>query len=711
MKSILLAGTALACLAVFPAFAATSVETITVTAGKLDAARTGIQAQTGASTYTITAADIENAPGGDNAGLNQVVLQAPDVAQDSFGQLHVRGEHNGLQYRLNGIILPEGISVFGQTFDPRLVSSMKLITGALPAEYGLRTAGIIDMQTKTGLFDPGGSISLYGGSHNELAPSIEYGGSSGRLNYFVSGDYMTNTLGIESPDGSAGPRHDRTSQYHGFAFLQDIIDDDDSITAILGTANDRFEIPNSEGLEPGGLDGINGPGPIGVLEANGQYLFASAALNERQREVNHYGILSWLHSEDAYDVQISAYARYSTLTFTPDAAGDLLYDGIAQNAYKRSTAFGLQGEGDLRFGDHTIRGGVIVETDRALSRTSSLVLPVDSSGDQASDVPFAIVDNGSNTQWTYSVYLQDEWKLLNDLTVNYGLRFDHYKGYTSGSQFSPRLNAVWTPFDGTTVHAGYARYFSPPPFELVGAEAVDKFACAARGPEPRCNTASPPDTLNDLPKAERANYFDLGVSQQVNESLVLGVDAYDKRSHDLIDEGQFGAPIILTPFNYKDGKNYGIEFTANYDTGPFSAYANAALAHAEGKDIVSSQFQFDPGDLAYIENHWVHVDHEQYLTMSAGASYLWDGTRLSADLVYGSGLHKDGAVPNGDHVPGYTQVNLGVAHEFPQGITARFDVINAFDEKYEIRDGSGIGVGAPQWGPRRGFFFGISKAL
>ena len=326
-------------------------------------------------------------------------------------------------------------------------------------------------------------------------------------------------------------------------------------------------------------------------------------------------------------------------------------------------------------------------------------------------MPFSIVDDGSKTQWTYSAYIQDEWKLLDNLTVNYGLRFDQYKGFASENQLSPRVNVVWQPMDGTTVHAGYSRYFSPPPFELVGAETVNKFACATSGPEPRCNTASPADTTNDVSKAERANYFDIGVSQQWGDNLVLGVDAYDKRARNLIDEGQFGAPIILTPFNYKYGKNYGVEFTGTYDAGPFSAYGNIALAHAEGKDITSSQFQFDPGDLAYIADNWIHVDHEQYLTMSGGASYAWEGTRVSADLLYGSGLRKDGAVPNGDHVPAYTQVNLGASHDFDHGITARFDIINAFDAKYEIRDGSGIGVGAPQFGPRRGFFFGISKSL
>src|SRR5665213_3171226 len=255
-RSILLCGAAGAALiaASSPVFAQ-AVESITVTAERLAAARNGIQTQTGASTYTITEKDIQDQPGGDNAALNSVILQAPGVAQDSFGQLHIRGEHNGLQYRLNGIILPEGISVFGQTLDPRLAESVRLITGALPAEYGDRTAGIIDIQTKTGLFDNGGDVSVYGGSHSTLTPSFSYGGSSGHFNYFVSGDYTTNTLGIESPDGSTDPKHDRTKQYHGFAFLQDIVDQNSSVTAVLGTSNAIFQIPDRVGLQPTGMDG------------------------------------------------------------------------------------------------------------------------------------------------------------------------------------------------------------------------------------------------------------------------------------------------------------------------------------------------------------------------------------------------------------------------------------------------------------------------
>src|SRR3984893_7393175 len=226
-----------------------SVEQIVVIAQRLNEGRANIQTQTGASTYVIDQAAINAAPGGDNQLLNQVILQAPDVAQDSFGQFHVRGEHNGLQFRLNGIILPEGISVFGQSLDPSLISSLSLVTGALPAEYGLRTAGIIDLKTKSGIIDPGGAVSIYGGSHGEVLPSINYGGSFGNINYFVSGDFLRNDLGIESPDGRSNPIHDHTTQYHGFGYFEDILDESNRLSLVLSTSVGKFQIPNQAGLK------------------------------------------------------------------------------------------------------------------------------------------------------------------------------------------------------------------------------------------------------------------------------------------------------------------------------------------------------------------------------------------------------------------------------------------------------------------------------
>jgi outer membrane receptor for ferrienterochelin and colicins len=688
--------------------ASPTLDTITVIAQHLNEARASIQTQTGASTYVINEEAIAAQPGGDNNLLNQVIMQAPDVAQDSFGQFHVRGEHNGLQYRLNGIILPEGISVFGQSLDPRLISSMSLITGALPAEYGLRTAGIIDLKTKSGVIDPGGSISLYGGSHGEVTPSFNYGGTSGSINYFVSADFLRSDLGIESPDGRSDPLHDHTKQYHGFAYVEDILDEENRLSVALSTSTGTFQIPNRAGLQPGITNADGSP-----LTVAGQSVYPSAALDENQREINHFAVLSWQHSAGKFDVQTSATARYSSLTFTPDALGDLLYNGVAQDAYKQNVAYALQSDAAYKLGDsHTLRAGLFGQSDHSKSATTSQVIALDPAGNQVNDVPVGIVDNGGKTEWIGSAYLQDEWKVVPSVTVNYGLRFDRFTAFTSAHQWSPRLNAVWQALPDTIVHGGYARYLSPPPFELVGGETVAKFVNT---------TAAAAVTAAATPQAEQANYYDIGVQQKIARRFTVGLDTYYKQSHNLIDEGQFGAPIILTPFNYAQGKQYGAELTGNFTAEVFSAYLNLAYQSAQGKNIDSAQFNFAQADLDYIAAHYIHLDHEQRFTASGGASWLWQGTRFSGDFLLGSGLRAnetlaDGtSIPNGAHLPYYTQVNLGVSHVFEiehaGTLTARLDLINVLDKKYEIRDGTGVGVGAPQFGPRRGFFVGVSKSI
>jgi outer membrane receptor for ferrienterochelin and colicins len=685
--------------------AGADLPTIVVTAQHLNEERSRIDTQTGASTYSFSSKDIQAAPGGDNVQLNQVMLQVPDAAQDSFGQLHIRGDHNGLQFRLNGVILPDGISVFGQTLPPRLIDNFQLITGSLPAEYGLRSAGIVDLTTKGGALQPGGEVSLYGGSHNSIQPSFNYGGSSGSNTYFVTGDFISNDLGIESPDGSSTPLHDHTRQDHGFGYFEHIFDDSNRLTLIAGTSDDHFEIPNLRGVHAADV----GPGLI----VNGVSDFLSDNLDQTQRELTHFGALSFQHSQGAFTSQTSLVARYSSLNYSPTQDfGDLLFNGISQQAYKRDVAYALQSDAAYRLSDtHTVRAGAYLQTDHLTSNTSSYVLPtVD--GVQSSEVPIEIPDNSQDTQWIESVYLQDEWHIAPVLVVNYGLRFDHYSAFSSGSQLSPRVNFVWLATESTTVHAGYSRFFSPPPFELVGATTIGKFI----------NTTAAPEVLqNDIVKAESSNYYDLGLQQVITKGLSVGVDSYYKQATNLIDEGQFGAPIILTPFNYAHGQVYGVEFTANYAVGNFQAYGNLALQRAIGKDIVSGQFNFGADDLAYIADHYIHLDHEQQMTASGGASYLWHGTRVSGDILIGSGLRSDeqlpdgSSIPNGSHLPYYRQVNLGASHDFTgqglKGFSLRFDVINAFDQIYQIRNGTGVGVGAPQYGPRRGFFAGVSQTF
>jgi hypothetical protein len=211
-----------------------------------DTGRQNILAPLGAGTYQLNHQAIEALPQGANTGLDKVLLQTPGVSQDSAasGDLHVRNEHGNVQYRINGIQLPDGVGAFGQILDTGFIGSLSLITGALPAQYGLRTAGIVNIQTKADAFNNSGSVSLYGGSHQTQTPYFEYGGTAGQTQYFVTGRYLKNNLRIENPTPSNGAIHDHTSQEKGFAYLSTVIDPTSRLTFMSGTYNAAFQIPD-----------------------------------------------------------------------------------------------------------------------------------------------------------------------------------------------------------------------------------------------------------------------------------------------------------------------------------------------------------------------------------------------------------------------------------------------------------------------------------
>jgi len=301
------------------------------------------------------------------------------------------------------------------------------------------------------------------------------------------------------------------------------------------------------------------------------------------------------------------------------------------------------------------------------------------------------------------VYLQDEWQPTKALTVNYGLRYDRVSTVVDEAQLSPRLGVVYQLGESTRVHAGYARYFTPPPTEKIDTTSVAAFLGT---------TNALPSDANTAVRSERSNYFDAGISHQLTPEITLGADAYYRRVAHLQDEGQFGNALIYSAFNFAQGRIYGLELSASYKSAQWSAYANLSISAARGKGIETGQFNFDADELAYIQNNWVHLDHEQTFAASAGVSYRTaDATTLGADVLYGSGLRRGFA--NTEHLPGYVQVNASAARGFELPGVGKFDlrlsVINLFDRSYQLRDGSGIGVGAPQFGPRRTLYLALSK--
>ena len=695
-----------------PSAAATAPEVLDpyIVTEKLDDARELIVPSLGATSYIITQQQIETISQGANAPFSQILLRAPGVAADSAaaGGVHVRGEHANLQYRVNDVLLPEGLSGFGLELDPRFVGSLQLVTGSLPAQYGFRTAGIVDIHTRNGTFTQGGEGSVYGGSFGTLRPSFETGSSNDHLSYFVSGSYNHSANGIENPTANASAVHDTTDQSRLFTYFSYILDHTSRLSVMASASDSNFQVPNAPGLAAG-------TSPDGNPWLPGA--FDSSRLNENQKEQNYYAIAAYQKSAGDLNYQVSVFGRESYVHFVTDPAGDLYFNGVASDVARQLRSVGIQGDFSYALGDnHTLRGGVTLLHESVAADSTTTVFPADVNGDPTGP-SYAIADQDRLHGLFAGGYLQDEWKVGSKLTLNYGARSDvFHSSFDDENQLSPRFNFIYNPSESTTLHAGYARYFTPPPVENVSRSTVAQF-------DGTSNASA--INLDDRVKAERSDYFDAGLSQKLAPGFTVGLDGYYKRARNQLDDGLFGQTLILSAFNYAKGEIYGLEFTASYTNGGFSAYANLAHSVAKGQEWNSAQFLFDPADLAYVKTHAIFLDHDQTWSGSAGISHRRKDTRGStlvyADVIYGSGLRNDATapdgstIPNGAAVPSYVTFNLGAERSFKCGKnrewSIRFDVVNVADKIYELRDGSGVGVNAAQFGMRRGFFGSVSYKL
>lgn len=260
-----------------------------------------------------------------------------------------------------------------------------------------------------------------------------------------------------------------------------------------------------------------------------------------------------------------------------------------------------------------------------------------------------------------------------------------------------------------TLRAGYARYFVPAPLNQVPFGSIAALAGTVAAPEV---------TQNSAVRAERSNNFDVGLTVKPADGLTVGFAGFYKFAQNYLDKGQFGAPIFLTAFNYSYAQVKGFEVSANYDRGPWSLYGNIAWSKVSVKKINSAQFNFEQAELDYIANNWIFADHDQGWTGSAGVAYVFNqgsdrATRLSADMLFGSGLRTSVVTPNDTALPPYATFNLSLAQNIPisvsKGTQIRFDALNVLDSSYQLRTGAGVGVGAPQYGMRRAFFVTLAQ--
>jgi hypothetical protein len=241
-----------------------------------------------------------------------------------------------VQTRINGFVLPEGVSGLGPVIDTNFISSLSLLTGALPAQYGLRTAGVLDITSRS-FSTPGGNISIYGGSFGTVTPSFDYGGSVGNTQYFFSGRGNFNNLGIENATSTINAQHDHTDQGKFFAYVSTAINDTQRVSIISGASYSTFQIPNNpnQTVFPDSNNVL--PNGLGATTlANLANTANSSNLNEREVDQYYYNIVALQSHGELIDSQFSVFSRYANVHFIPDVTNDLIFNGVASDVTRAS---------------------------------------------------------------------------------------------------------------------------------------------------------------------------------------------------------------------------------------------------------------------------------------------------------------------------------------------------------------------------------------
>lgn len=631
---------------------------IVVTGRALDAARARIEPALGASTYTLTNDTIENRPGGETRDLGSILVQVPGVRRDGNGSLVVRGTPGDVEYRLNNIILPGG-SEFGESFSARLADKTELITGALPAQYGLSAGGVVNVTTKNGLYQSGGGqAELYGGSHRTIEPAFEGSAAWGGTSLFASGSYRRSDLGLALPSTAGGPRHDRSRELEGFVFADHVIDPQSRFSLILGTSNESNEIP-----------GLAAPGIPGSANRHGD-----------QNTHHHYAIVAYQRTDGPLNVQVALSGLLGRVAISPDRPTSIAVDGVALDLHQSRRTAGAQIEAAYTIGDrHILRGGLIASTQ------------LEQRDQQLADRGGTSLSNAVERRNSVSLFIQDEWQMTPRLTANAGLRGDRVSGIAQGSALGPRASLTWAGPGGLSAHASYARYFVAPPLD-------DAIA------------------TTNKPSGERDDYFDLGVEWKLG-NLTLGADAYRRAADNLIARLYSPFAPVAQTFNYRSGRLAGVELLMTYADGPLRAWGNVALSRSTARGIATGANLFAPAVTAFVDRHWIRIDQDQELTCSGGLSYRFGSLLLSSDVLVGSGGRRSPLTgdPNGARLPGHVTLDLAAVYRLhlieDRPLDIRLDLTNVSDRRYALSDGTGLAGGAPQYAVGRGIFVGIEQGF
>lgn len=610
-------------------------------------------------------------------GLQNVVATLPGWATEDNGLLHVRGTDDGFLYVIDGVPVYERLDQLSG-LGPNLstVESVNVVTGYVPAEFGYKAGGVIDVRSKTSASSWAGSIEAGRGSERETSGTAAVGGPlGGGANITVGGS-------VQRSDRFLDPAHPDNLHNHGDAAgvsgqLSWLHKSADVLTIGLGAGRMFYDVPNTAAQEDAGQD-------------------------QRQRITQHYGQLTWQRAWSSSTLsQLSAYARRSA----SQLAGSPNDTPIFAMADRQLARAGAMAALTRRAGSHTIKAGG--EVQKLTVDESFLFYVTDEDAAEEAGFagealeferrrPFDFFGRAAPAMW--STFVQDEWTATNRFTVSAGLRFDRSQLLLSRSQWSPRVGAVYRVGDGTVLRGSVGRFFQPPQPENLLLSSSEE----ARELSP---FAEDGDAGGANLEPERQWAFEAGLDHQIGSLLRIDAAFWYRAVTEAADPNVFAGTTIIFPNAVARGRARGVDVRIEMARRrSWSGYANASFGRVRQNGPITGGL-FLEDDIGGIAGGAEFVpDHDQAFAGSAGLAWspARSGFTVSATVRHETGTPIERGGHDEDELrdrPGAERVDFDRGRVRPRTVASlqvdaplwrrghrslhlRGSVLNLFDARY-----------------------------
>jgi outer membrane receptor protein involved in Fe transport len=626
-------------------------------------------------------------------GIQDVIATLPGWATEDNGLLHIRGIDDGFLYVLDGVPVYERLDqLSGLGPDVSSLDSVSVVTGYIPAEFGYKAGGVIDVRSKSTHEASAGSV--------EVAQAVSEGTSGGASGGGRLGSRTTIRMGAvaQTSDRFLDPVHPDNLHNHGTSVGTDGqltwgAAGRDRVNAGWGAAGATYDVPNTEPQE-------------------------SAAQDQRQRTRQRYVNASWQRTWSPVTVsQLSGYARRAEARLDGSPRDTPLFANAKRSLVRTGAIAALTHQR----GRHLVKTGVEIQR-LVLDETFSFAVTDEDAAEEAGfsdaalefddDAPFVFSGRASPTLW--SVFLQDEWHPASALTVSAGVRLDASRLLLDRHQWSPRLGIAYRAAGSTVVRGSVSRFFQPPQPENLLLSSSEQ----ARALSPFAH-----DDLGGGAELEpeRQWAFEAGVEHWLGLRLRLDAAFWHRAIEHAADPNVFAGTTIIFPNAVAAGRAKGLDVRLEMPRRRgWSGYFNTSVGRViQTGPITGGLFLEDEiGDLG--SGVEFVPDHDQRVVLSGGLSWEHAPTGVSVSMTArhesGTPIQRDDEDDELKERPGAELVDFDRGRVAPRTVVSlqgdvplwrsnrrtvhvRAAVLNLFDATYAYNFGnpfSGTHFGAPR---------------